>query len=145
MRTRDPTRRQSCKQRCGLVSYYYYIRGATPKPPRSVRGCDACAVGLSTCGRQCGDLDLRSKKKVKKLQKLLIFTAYIKIPELIRGFPGIRGFPRNGPSRAGQALGSTRAGGQDDGSLHKLPQIISPGKTTITVGFTVKFRARSRR
>ena len=32
---------------------------------------------------------------------------------LIRGFPG---FPGSGPSRACRALGSTRAGGKDDGS-----------------------------
>ena len=37
--------------------------------------------------------------------------------------PGIPGIPGSGPRRAGQALGSTRAGGKDDGSLHKLPQI----------------------
>ena len=47
------------------------IRGAAPNPPRSVRGCDACAVGFSTCGRQCGNLDMRSQKVMKKLQKLL--------------------------------------------------------------------------
>ena len=35
----------------------------------------------------------------------------------------IRGFRGNGPNRAGPGLGSTRAGGQDDGSLHKLSQI----------------------
>ena len=35
--------------------------------------------------------------------------------------PGFRG---NGPSQAGPDLGSTRAGGKDDGSLHKLPQNI---------------------
>ena len=34
----------------------------------------------------------------------------------------IPGFPRNGPGRAGPALGPTRARGKDDGSLHKLPQ-----------------------
>ena len=44
--------------------------------------------------------------------------------ELIPGFPGFR---QSGPSRAGQALGSTRAGGKDDGSLHKLPQNICVG------------------
>ena len=38
--------------------------------------------------------------------------------------PGFRGFPGNGPNRAGPALGSTRAGGKDEGSLHKLPQMI---------------------
>ena len=38
--------------------------------------------------------------------------------------PLSRGFRGNGPNRAGPGLGSTRAGGQDDGSLHKLPQII---------------------
>ena len=31
--------------------------------------------------------------------------------------------PGNGPRRAVPDLGSTRAGGKDDGSLHKLPQI----------------------
>ena len=41
---------------------------------------------------------------------------------IIPGIPGVRG---SGPRRAGQDLGSTRAGGKDDGSLHKLPQIIN--------------------
>ena len=37
--------------------------------------------------------------------------------------PGIHArIPRNGPSRAGPALGSTRARGKDDSSLQKLPQ-----------------------
>ena len=41
------------------------------------------------------------------------------LSELVRGFRG------NGPRRAGQDLCSTRAGGQDDGSLqNKLPQIL---------------------
>ncbi len=48
------------------------------------------------------------------------------LPEFIRGFRGFRGFPGNGPNRAGPALGSTRARGKDDGSLHKLLQIIPP-------------------
>ena len=43
-------------------------------------------------------------------------------PELIRGFRGFRGFPGNGPNHAGLVLGSTRAGGKDDGSSHRLPQ-----------------------
>ena len=49
---------------------------------------------------------------------------------------GIRGIPGNGPNRAGPDLCSTRSGGKDDGSLHKLPQTrpqdarLRDGKTT---------------
>ena len=47
------------------------------------------------------------------------------IPEFVRGRPrSSPDSPGSGPSRAGQDLGSTRAGGKDDGSLHKLHQIM---------------------
>ena len=47
-----------------------------------------------------------------------------RLPEFIPGFRGIPGFPGNNPNRAGLALGSARAGGKDDCSLHKLLPII---------------------
>ena len=49
-----------------------------------------------------------------------LLTKY-NLSELI---PGFHGFCENGPNWAGPTLGSTRAGGKDDDSLHKLPQII---------------------
>ena len=44
------------------------------------------------------------------------------LSELINVIAVINVIPGNGPNRAGPELGSTRTGGQDDGSLHKLPQ-----------------------
>ena len=48
----------------------------------------------------------------------------------IRGFRRFRG---NGSNRAGPGLGSTGAGGQDDGSLHKLPQNTDSLKLDISL------------
>ena len=53
----------------------------------------------------------------------------------LTGLTGITEMTRlavNGPDLVAPTLGSTRAGGQDDGSLHKLPQIKSPPCTYVT-------------
>ena len=44
-------------------------------------------------------------------------------PGICPGIPRIPRIPGNGPNWAGLALGSTRAGGKDDGCLHNLPQV----------------------
>ena len=52
------------------------------------------------------------------------------LPEIICRFRGFLGFPVNGPNRAGPALGSTRARGKGDSSLHKLLQMSSNSTTS---------------
>ena len=85
-------------------------------------------MGPGPCGRAYG-LNFWSP-----LSEQMLFThdacSQKQLPEFIRGFRGFPGFLENGPNRAGSALGSTRAGGKDDSSLHKLPQTISKMKGT---------------
>ena len=60
--------------------------------------------------------------------------------------PATPAIPGNGPSWAVLDLGSTRAGGKDDGSLHKLPQMmLLLGSVLCGVGFAPNLRSDPRR
>ena len=80
---------------------------------------DGSSVNLR-CGGYLGgeeDAQVRSLSTKSSLRELANFSSF-------SSFWDFQDFSRrNGPRTAGQTLPATRAGGQDDVSLNKLPQI----------------------
>ena len=78
---------------------------------------DGSSVNLR-CGGYLGgeeDAQVRSLSTKSSLQEFANRSNFSNFSSFSR---------RNGPRTAGQTLPATRAGGQDDVSLNKLPQII---------------------